>query len=287
MHVRPVGAHVGKILGQHLDLSQNELDAVRTARHRVPPAVRVLVCDDADASREAWRDLVAAADLDDGPTLQKVGWVTTAARALDAISETEADVVLIDQFMPVTDEAGERKLTGPWLARAVLERFKERSGGGTVAAARCPGLALWTGNPLTRANVVHTRGFMRCGGDAVIDKADPRDRQVSLIRLVGDPVQRAKRTWDHQPRNERGVEVELTLQQERVAALVTRGLTTSEIATTLFLAETTVETHRKLIRRELGINQDRARDLVASVHRYGLPVEYSLDPGGDPFSLAR
>ena len=56
----------------------------------------------------------------------------------------------------------------------------------------------------------------------------------------------------------------LTKREKEVIKLIAEGMSTSEIATTLFLSSLTIETHRKNIFTKLGINK------VASLVRYAI-----------------
>lgn len=90
-------------------------------------------------------------------------------------------------------------------------------------------------------------GFERCGADLWVDRAE-RELAANGARL----------------RPRRGTGDELTSQERRVTALVSRGLSNREVAAQMFLSINTVETHLRHVFRKLGVST--RTQLAARIH---------------------
>ena len=113
---------------------------------------------------------------------------------------------------------------------------------------------------------------LRAGASGFLLKDTPPEQLVAAIHVVA-ARRRAARPVDHATRD-RGVRAagrrrqrssralaELTAREREVLGLIARGLSNAEIATTLFVSETTVKTHVARILMKLGL-RDRVQAVV-------------------------
>ncbi|XBB66361.1 response regulator transcription factor [Nocardioides sp. WV_118_6] len=216
--------------------------------------VRVLVADD-DALLRAGLAVVIGTD----PGLALVG---EAADGLDAVrltQEHEPDVVLMDVRMPGVDgiEATRRIVASGSPARVlVLTTFPDDEYVARALRAGASGFLLKRVAPERLLEAVRTVAR----GEALLDPAVTRAviaRSLdSAPRPAGDDGARA------------AVLAALTEREVEVLALVGEGLSNREIAATLTLAESTVQTHVKRILAKVGA-RDRAQAVVVA-YRSGL-----------------
>lgn len=215
--------------------------------------IRVLVVDDQQLVRagiarilEADPDIVIVGECDDG------------AGAVDAVTETSPDVILMDIRMKEVDGAEAtrriRELQGPPPVLA-LTTFDDDE---TVAAA------------------------LSSGASGFIVKDAPGEEIIRAVRTVAEggawldpaitPSVIAAFRSTYLPRQEQADRLDdLTEREREVLALLGRGLTNQEIGEELVVTEATVKTHVRHIFEKLGVRDRAAAVVVAFDHGLVLP----------------
>lgn len=192
-------------------------------------ATRVLLVDDQQMVRAGFRML-----LDSQADLEVVGEAGNGQEALDLLTETAVDVVLMDVRMPVLD--------GVEATRRILRQETP------------PRVIVLTTFDLDE----YAFAALQAGASAFLLKDAAPPDLLAAIRAVqaGDAVvapSTTRRLLDHfvQSSGARAVVGEATVRrlaevtdrEREVLSLIARGLTNPEIAATLFLSEATVKTH--------------------------------------------
>ena len=203
--------------------------------------IRVLLVDDQPLVRAGLRTL-----LEDEADIAVVGDATNGEEAVAADAALSPDVVLMDVRMPVVDgiEATRRITTHGSAARIViLTTFDLDEYVFRALRAGASGFMLKdaTGDDIIRAVRV------AASGDALLAPSVTR----RLIERFSDQTATADA---EQLRS-------LTERERQVLLLVARGLSNHEIATHLFLGETTVKTHVAHILDKLEL-RDRVQAVV-------------------------
>lgn len=217
--------------------------------------IRVVVCDDQALVRSGLRMILSAQ-----PGIEVVGEAADGREALGVIEELDPDVALMDVRMPVLDgieAVAALARRGSRTRALVLTTFDLDEYVYDALRAGASGFLLKDAAP--EDLVASVRVVAR--GETLLAPAITR-RLVE--RFLGRPPAAAPPA---------GLE-ELTDREREVLALLGRGLSNTEIATTLFVAETTVKTHVRQIFRKLAL-RDRAQAVVAA-YESGL-----VQPGGD------
>jgi DNA-binding NarL/FixJ family response regulator len=222
--------------------------------------IRVLVVDDQALVRAGFRMILDAED-----DLEVVGEAADGLEALDAIVATRPDVVLMDVRMPRLD--------------------------GVEATGRIAGLGLPTPPRVVILTTFDLDEYvfaaLRNGASGFLLKDTPPDTLLDAIRAVarGDALlapsvtRRLIEDFVHRPRAApmaapRGL-ADLTERELEVLRLLARGLSNAEIATSLYLGETTVKTHVGRVLAKLAL-RDRVQAVVLA-YEAGLVV-----PGDAP-----
>ncbi|MGI8692152.1 MAG: response regulator [Geodermatophilaceae bacterium] len=208
--------------------------------------IRVVVVDDQEMVRAG-----IAALLDGHDAIEVVGQAADGASALRVTAEVHPDVVLMDIRMPGMDglTATRRLLAGGADAPRVLvlTTFDADQYVFDALRAGASGFLLKGARPADLVDAVR----VVAAGDALLAPSVTR-RLVEHFAGSGPPLVAASCT------------PELTPREREVLVLIARGLSNTQIAAALVLAEQTVKTHVSHVLTKLGL-RDRAQ---AVVHAY-------------------
>ena len=205
--------------------------------------IRVVVVDDQPLIRAGFA-MVLAAQSD----IKVVGEAENGADALALLAGTKADVVIMDIRMPVMDgvEATQRLSRLPEAPRVlVLTTFDTDEDAFAALQAGASGFLLKNTPP---EDVVAAIRVVAAGESVVA----PRITRQLLDRFAGKLVP--------SPRHDERLEV-LTTREREVLQLVAEGMSNSEIATRLFIAEATVKTHFGKVLTKLDL-RDRVQAVI-------------------------
>ncbi|MEU3509488.1 response regulator transcription factor [Streptomyces longwoodensis] len=204
---------------------------------------RVVVVDDQPLIRAGFA-MVLAAQSD----IEVVGEAENGADALKLLADTKADVVIMDIRMPVMDGVEATRQLGerPDAPRVlVLTTFDTDEDAFAALQAGASGFLLKNTPP---EDVVSAIRVVAAGESGVA----PRITRQLLDRFAG-------RLAPSAPRDERlGL---LTGREREVLELVAEGLSNSEIASRLFIAEATVKSHFGKILTKLDL-RDRVQAVI-------------------------
>jgi len=206
--------------------------------------IRIVLVDDEAMVRVGLRMVLSGE-----PDLEVVGEAGDGAEAVDVVLATRPDVVLMDVRMPRVDgiEGSRRVLAAaPGVKVVVLTTFDEDH---------------------------YVEAALRCGVSGFLLKVAPPERLIDGVRTVAsgggllDPgvtVRVIESFASGAPRTRRSEVLETLTERERdVLRLIGRGLSNAEIASELFLGETTVKTHVSSLLAKLGL-RDRVQAVVAA-----------------------
>jgi DNA-binding NarL/FixJ family response regulator/class 3 adenylate cyclase len=246
--MHPVGALRLRGVGQRVAAAQvgwRDKERATPAAAATASEIRVVVADDQQLVRAGFRVI-----LEDEPDITVVGEAPDGRTAVDVVTRTRPDVVLMDIRMPELDGLGaaERILSEPDAATAVLM--------------------------LTTFDLdEYIYEALRVGASGFLLKDAPADRLVDAVRVVarGEALLAPTVTRRLIERFARGGRPsgdgvperlsELTARELEVLGHVARGLSNSEIAAELTLGENTVKTHVAHVLRKLGV-RDRVQAVV-------------------------
>jgi DNA-binding NarL/FixJ family response regulator len=204
--------------------------------------IEVVVVDDQDMVRAGF-----AALLNAQPDITVVGQAANGAEALTVCAETAPDVVLMDVRMPVLDGVeATRRLAGTDTRVLMLTTFDIDD---------------------------YVYAALRAGASGFLLKDATPEELVSAVRVVAEGESLlapavTSRLIAHFARQPTLVSTppslsELTPREREVLVLVARGLSNTEIATRLVVAEQTVKTHVSRIFLKLGIRGRAQAVMVA------------------------
>lgn len=234
------------------------------------PRIRVALVDDQQLVRAGFAMVIGSQ-----PDMQVVAEASSGDQALRLLPSYEVDVVLMDVRMPGTDgiETTARLLGGAG-DRGACGRGAGGADGGRPGWP--PRIIILTTFDLDE----YVFAAIKAGASGFLLKDTPPEDMLAAIRTVhaGDAViapSTTRRLIEHVaagiPDTERiSTEVldPLTEREREVLTLIARGLTNTEIARELFVAEATVKTHVGRILAKLGA-RDRVQ-LVVIAYETGL-----------------
>ncbi|WP_134741048.1 response regulator transcription factor [Nocardioides sp. 503] len=210
--------------------------------------IRVFLVDDQQMVRAGFRMLV-----DSQPDLQVVGEAGDGGEAVERLAVTAADVVLMDVRMPRMDgvEATRRIAAGPDAPRViVLTTFDLDEYAFAAIRAGASAFLLKDAAPpdlLSAIRSVHA-------GDAVVAPSTTRRLLEHFAGTLPEPGGPA-------PDEVAPSLASLTDREREVLVLVGRGLSNTEIAEELVVAEATVKTHMSRLLAKTG-RRDRVQLVV-------------------------
>jgi DNA-binding NarL/FixJ family response regulator len=215
--------------------------------------IRILVADDQGVIR-----MGLAMILDHEPDLTTVAQAGDGEEALRLVEQYDPDVVLMDIRMPVMDGlvATERITSANQAAGRsrpavlVLTTFDDEAYVLSAVRAGASGFLLKDTDPDLLVSAV--RAVHR--GDSLVDPASTRvllERCMELERQVGGTADPAPA----QP-NPRwtGLLGHLSEREREILVWMARGLSNRDLATKLFVSETTVKTHVSSVLSKLGLS---------------------------------
>lgn len=215
--------------------------------------IRILVADDQGVIR-----MGLAMILDHEPDLTTVAQAGDGEEALRLIDQYDPDVVLMDIRMPVMDGlvATERITSANKTAGRsrpavlVLTTFDDEAYVLSAVRAGASGFLLKDTDPDLLVSAV--RAVHR--GDSLVDPASTRvllERCMELERRVGGTAEPAPAQPD--PRWT-GALAQLSDREREILVWMARGLSNRDLATKLFVSETTVKTHVSSVLSKLGLS---------------------------------
>jgi DNA-binding NarL/FixJ family response regulator len=213
--------------------------------------IRLLVADDQAMVRAGFRMLVS-----EEPGIEVVAEAGNGREAVDKAARYRPNVVLMDIRMP--------ELDGLEATRQILEAE--------------PGARILILTTFALDDYVYEA--LRIGASGFVLKDDPPEQLIAAIRTVAEGnallspaiTKRVIARFARLPNPTSDLPLsELTEREYAVFRLVARGLSNREIASTLFIGETTVKTHVTHLFQKLGV-RDRVQAIVLA-HEAGLFVE--------------
>jgi DNA-binding NarL/FixJ family response regulator len=211
--------------------------------------ISVLLADDQPLLRRGFRMILEA---EDGVTV--AGEAGDGAEAVELARRLKPDVVLMDIRMPGTDGIeATRRITAaePGVRVLVLTTFDLDEYAFGALQAGASGFLLKDVRPHELVAAVRTVA----SGDAVVSPRVTRRlleeyaQQLPVAEAAGDQASRYPQLSS------------LTEREREVLAVVAQGLSNTEIATSLFVSETTVKSHVGRILAKLGL-RDRVQIVV-------------------------
>jgi DNA-binding NarL/FixJ family response regulator len=205
--------------------------------------VRVLIVDDDDLMRAGLKSVLASDE-----SVQVVGETGDGRAAVQSTRERRPDVVLMDIRMPDLDGiAATREVlaASPDVRVVILTTFEEDEYIFGALNAGASGFLLKRTRPEELISAIQTIA----AGDSLLSPSVTRrviDRMAREPAADVSPDKRLDR---------------LTPREREVLELVARGLSNREIATTLFVEESTVKSHVKRILMKLGL-RDRVQAVI-------------------------
>jgi DNA-binding NarL/FixJ family response regulator len=222
--------------------------------------LRVLIADDETIVRDGLRAIV---ELE--PDLEVVAEAADGVRAVELARELAPDVALVDIRMPTMDglEATRRLVALPRPPRVlVLTTFDHNE---YVYEALKSGASGFLLKDVRRGQLTDAiRKVVE--GETLIAPTITRRLVEEFCRRPSSDASRTREL------------VDLTPREVEVLTLIGRGLSNSEIAQTLVVAETTVKTHVARILAKLGL-RDRAQAVVVA-YETGLVRPGAQEPQG-------
>ena len=214
--------------------------------------ISVLLADDQPLLRRGFRMILEA---EDGGTV--AGEAGDGAEAVELAHRVRPDVVLMDIRMPGTDGIeATRRITAaePGVRVLVLTTFDLDEYAFGALRAGASGFLLKDVRPHELVAAVRTVA----SGDAVVS---PRVTRRLLEQYAQQLPVGSDAAADADPASRFPQLASLTEREREVLAVVAQGLSNTEIATSLFVSETTVKSHVGRILAKLGL-RDRVQIVV-------------------------
>ncbi|MCD0449422.1 response regulator transcription factor [Actinocorallia sp. API 0066] len=205
--------------------------------------IRVLIADDQAMVREGFSVLLNAQ-----PDITVIGEAADGAEAVARAAELEPDVILMDVRMPGVDGIEATRQVSGTTRVVVLTTFDQDEYVYAALRAGASGFILKSASAGALAEAIR----VVASGDALLAPSVTR-------RLIGT----FSKTRGTAPADGPRPSV-LTERETEVLTLVARGLSNTEIATRLVLAEQTIKTHVSNILNKLGL-RDRTQ---AAIYAY-------------------
>lgn len=210
------------------------------------PLMRVLVADDHPRTRALVRAALEAGDL------EVCAEAADAESAVAAALDTEPDVCLLDINMPGSGIAAAGRISRALPGTAVVMLTVSRQDDDLFDALRAGASGYLLKGIDEQAMVDSLRRVLR--GEATL----PGTLLARLVEEFRDREYRRVPVSDH-------LAARLTGREWDVLELMRSGLGTAEIATRLFVSQTTVRSHVSAILRKLGVpNREAALTLLDS-----------------------
>jgi DNA-binding NarL/FixJ family response regulator len=204
---------------------------------------RVLIADDDDLMRAGLVELLSGE-----VEIEIVGEAATGRQAVELARRLGPDVVLMDVRMPDLDgieATGELARAAPDTKVLILTTFEQDDYVFGALRAGASGFLLKRTRPEELIAAVHTVA----AGESLLSPSVTR-RVIDRMAQQPLPELAAQAKLD-----------ELTPREREVLGLVARGLSNREIATELFVEESTVRTHVKRIQMKLQL-RDRVQIVI-------------------------
>ncbi len=204
---------------------------------------RVLIADDDGLMRAGLVELLAGE-----PEIEVVGEAATGREAVDRARRLRPDIVLMDVRMPDLDGIGAtRELTraAPSARVLILTTFEQDDYVFGALRAGASGFLLKRSRPEELIAAVHTVA----AGESLLS---PSVTRLVIDRMAQQPV----------PELAAAAKLDaLTPREREVLELIARGLSNREIATKLYVEESTIRTHVKRIQMKLAL-RDRVQIVI-------------------------
>jgi DNA-binding NarL/FixJ family response regulator len=204
---------------------------------------RVLIVDDDDLMRAGLAEL-----LSNDPTIEIVGQASTGRQAIERVLGLTPDVVLMDVRMPDLDgiaATGELARVAPAVRVLILTTFEQDDYVFGALRAGASGFLVKRTRPEELIAAVHTIA----AGDSLLSPSVTR-RVIDRMAQQPTPEFADPAKLD-----------ELTRREREVLALIARGMSNREIASALFVEESTIRTHVKRILMKLHL-RDRVQAVI-------------------------
>jgi DNA-binding NarL/FixJ family response regulator len=221
--------------------------------------LRVLLADDQALVRSGFQMILSAQ-----PEIEVVGEAEDGRQAIDLANRLSPDVILMDVRMPGMDglEATRRLVSIGTSARVlILTTFDLDEYVYEAIRAGASGFLLKDVHPAQLVDAIR----VVAAGDALLAPAVTRRLLERFAETLSQPQERAPAL------------ATLTGRELDVLRLVAAGLSNAEIATRLFLGETTVKTHVSSLLRKLAL-RDRVQAVVLAYEAGLVRPGSSADP---------
>lgn len=192
--------------------------------------VRILIVDDHSLVADAWRMI-----LDSVPGFQVIGIKEDAESALNFCLAQRPDIVLMDVNLKNSN------------GYEATEKINNQ-----IAKTKVIGLSM-------HDDVSVVKRFISIGAKGYLTKNSKKEELISAIETViegGTYVSseiKDKIFVEFSSNSENPPAKDLTMKEIEIVKLITKGLTSKEIAEQLFLSPRTIETHRHNILKKLNL----------------------------------